>query len=376
MISFGGGMPNPKSFAIDEIRDIIDHVLKTNGDLALQYGSTSGMLGLRQEIAKMVKDTEGIDTKPENIIVTSGSQQALYALPKVLANPGETVITEAPTYIGAISAFNANSVKMLGIPLDEHGMKTDVLQSELERLKKSGSLPKYIYTIPTFQNPAGYTMTLERRKHLLDLSEDYGVPVVEDNPYGQLRFSGKKVPSLASMDQSGEVTYLGTFSKVMTPGLRIGFIISNEKVVSKVNLLKQALDLATNSLSGYIALEYLRRDVMAKQIPKIIELYRGKRDLMISSLKEHFPEGSTWSNPDGGMFLWTEVDPSIDTTALIKKALEKKVAYVSGAAFFPHGEKRNNMRLNFTYSDDEEIREGISRLGEVVSQELQSVRVA
>ena len=173
-------------------------------------------------------------------------------------------------------------------------------------------------------------MTLERRKHLLDLSEDYGVPVVEDNPYGQLRFSGKKVPSLASMDQSGEVTYLGTFSKVMTPGLRIGFIISNEKVVSKVNLLKQALDLATNSLSGYIALEYLRRDVMAKQIPKIIELYRGKRDLMISSLKEHFPEGSTWSNPDGGMFLWTEVDPSIDTTALIKKALEKKVAYVSG----------------------------------------------
>lgn len=376
MVSFGGGMPNPKSFAIDAIREIVDDVLIKNGKYALQYGNTAGLPELREEIAKMVRETEGIEAETKHIIVTTGSQQALYALPKVLVNPGETVITEAPTYIGAISAFNANGVRMAGIPMDKDGMKTDVLQATLEKMKSEGKKPKYIYVIPNFQNPAGYTMSLERRKHLVDLSNDSGIPIVEDNPYGELRFSGRKLPSIKSLNPEGEVTYLGTFSKVMTPGLRIGFTISSEAVVGKINLLKQAVDLSTNTLSEFIAMEYLKRGIMKVQIPKTIELYRKKRDLMLSSLEKYFPEGSDWSRPDGGMFIWAEVDSGIDTTAMIRKALEKKVAYVSGASFFPDGSKRNNMRLNFTFSEDDQIVEGIRRLGEVVSSELKIAKEA
>ena len=376
MISFGGGMPNPKSFAIDAIREIVDDILIKNGKYALQYGNTAGLPELREEISKMVRETEGIEATFKDIIVTTGSQQALYALPKVLVNPGETVITEAPTYIGAISAFNANGVRMAGIPMDKDGMKTDVLQATLEKMKSEGKKPKYIYVIPNFQNPAGYTMSLERRKHLVDLSNDSGIPIVEDNPYGELRFSGRKLPSIKSLNPGGEVTYLGTFSKVMTPGLRIGFTISSEAVVGKINLLKQAVDLSTNTLSEFIAMEYLKRGIMKVQIPKTIELYRKKRDLMLSSLEKYFPEGSDWSRPDGGMFIWTEVDSGIDTTAMIRKALEKKVAYVSGASFFPDGSRKNNMRLNFTFSEDDQIVEGIRRLGEVVSSELKIAKEA
>ncbi len=369
-------MPNPSSFAIEDIKQIVNDVLTVSWKYALQYGNTGGLPELREEISRMLMETEGFAADPQEIIVTSGSQQGLYALPKILANPGDIIISEAPTYIGAISSFNVNGIRTIGIPMDEFGIKTDLLEKTLEDLKRSGKKPRYIYVIPNFHNPAGYTLSLERRKHLLELSSKYGIPIVEDNPYGEIRFSGEKVPSLKKLDPTAEVTYLGTFSKVMTPGLRIGYLVSSTEVVRKVNLLKQAVALATDTLSEYIALEYLKRGIMKKQVPKTITLYRKKRDIMLSSLEECFPEGSTWSRPDGGMFIWAEVDKSIDTTAMITKALEKKVAYVSGSSFFPDGSKRNNMRLNFTFSEDDQIKEGIMRLGEVISSEMKLVKAA
>lgn len=368
IISFGGGMPNPQTFPIEDIKSIVDDVLEKSGKYALQYGSTAGLYDLLTEIKKMVKKTENISTDEKEIIVTSGSQQALYALGKIFVYPGEMIITEAPTYVGAISAFNANGVDMNGVDLDENGMDTNALQERLDELKRKELKPKFIYVIPTFQNPAGYTMSLERRKHIIDISEDYEIPIVEDNPYGELRYSGPKLPSIKSLDRNNSVIYLGTFSKVMTPGLRIGYTIGPTEVINKVNLLKQALDLATNTLSQFVAYEYLKRKIMDKQIPKTVELYRRKRDIMLKALTDYFPEGSKWSKPDGGMFIWASVDDRINTTEMLVDAIKKNVAYVSGASFYPKGEKKNSMRLNFTYADDDQIIEGIKRISETVRE--------
>ena len=373
MISFGGGMPNPLSFPLDEIKKIADDVIVNNGKLALQYGNTGGLPELKDEIAKLLLRTENIKTEGKNVIVTTGSQQALYAMGKIFVNPGETVMTEAPTYIGAISAFVANGVRMRGVPMDENGMRTDILQDKLDKLKSENIKPRFIYVIPNYQNPAGYTMSTERRKHLLDIAQDYKIPLIEDNPYGELRYYGPKMESLKSMERENEVIYLGTFSKVMAPGLRVGYVNADEKVIQKVNLLKQGLELATSSLSEFIAYEYLKRGIMLKQVPKTVELYRGKRDLMIKALEKYFPEGSTWSKPNGGMFIWATVNENIDTTKMAKRALENKVAYVSGASFYPDDVKRNNMRLNFTFSTDSEIEEGVKRLSKVVEEEAREI---
>ena len=369
LISLGGGMPNPDTFPIDEIQEIITYVLKNSGKYALQYGNTGGLNELRTEIKKLIKDTENIDSEEKGIIVTSGSQQALYSLGKILVTPGETAITEAPTYVGAISAFNANGVDMQGIPMDENGMRIDLLEKKISDLKSKGIKPKFIYTIPNFQNPAGYTMSLERRKRLLEISNENEIPIVEDNPYGELRYHGQKIPTIRSLDRDGNVIYLGTLSKVMTPGLRIGYTVGPVSVIDKINVLKQALDLATNTLAQYIAYEYLKRGIIYKQVPKTIKLYGRKLDLMLKALDEYFPEGSTWSKPDGGMFIWATLNESIDTTAMVGRAIKNNVAYVSGSAFYPKGEKKNSMRLNFTYPEDDQIPVAIERLSKVIKEE-------
>ena len=362
-------MPNPDTFPIDEIQEIITYVLKNSGKYALQYGNTGGLNELRTEIKKLIKDTENIDSEEKGIIVTSGSQQALYSLGKILVTPGETAITEAPTYVGAISAFNANGVDMQGIPMDENGMRIDLLEKKISDLKSKGIKPKFIYTIPNFQNPAGYTMSLERRKRLLEISNENEIPIVEDNPYGELRYHGQKIPTIRSLDRDGNVIYLGTLSKVMTPGLRIGYTVGPVSVIDKINVLKQALDLATNTLAQYIAYEYLKRGIIYKQVPKTIKLYGRKLDLMLKALDEYFPEGSTWSKPDGGMFIWATLNESIDTTAMVGRAIKNNVAYVSGSAFYPKGEKKNSMRLNFTYPEDDQIPVAIERLSKVIKEE-------
>jgi 2-aminoadipate transaminase len=372
MISFGGGLPNPESFPGKELRNILDDIMENYSSSALQYGQTEGMPELKEQLAAYLKRDENIDVPPENIMLTTGSQQALYALPIIFANEGDYVITEAPTYVGMLSSLNANRIKSVSVGLDDKGMVTDELEEKLKTMKSMGIKPKFIYTIPTFQNPAGYTMTLDRRKHLLELAQQYNIPVIEDNPYGDLRYSGEKIPTLKSLDTNNMVSYLGTFSKIMAPGLRTGFTVSQPEVLQEFNKLKQAIDIATDSLSQYIAYEYIRKGIIYKQIPKTIELYRRKRDIMLEALDDEMSD-ATWSKPDGGMFLWVKLSKDMDALKMLKRAINNKVAYVTGSAFYHNNPEMNTMRLNFTYSSDEDLKEGVKRLARTIKEEKQSL---
>ncbi|MEM0139901.1 MAG: PLP-dependent aminotransferase family protein [Ferroplasma sp.] len=371
MISFAGGLPNPESFPISDIKAILNDIMDHSGPSALQYGQTDGLHSLKAQLAGYLKQSENMNVDPENIMLTTGSQQSLYALPIILANRGDYAVIEAPTYVGMLSSFNANGVLSIPVSLDENGMKTDELETKLKEMKSKNIKPRFIYTIPTFQNPAGYTMNLERRKHLLELAVEYQIPVIEDNPYGDLRYSGQKLPSLKSMDKDNIVTYLGTFSKIMAPGLRTGFIVSQPEILNEYNKLKQSMDLASDSLSQYIAYEYIKRGIIYKQIPKTIELYRKKRDIMLEALDDEM-SNSTWSRPDGGMFLWVQLQKGLDSSKMLKRAIENKISYVTGSAFYHTNPEKNTMRLNFTYSSDDDIKEGVKRLAKTIKDEINS----
>lgn len=374
IISFGGGMPNPVTFPKGEIRKIMDDVINTSSDKALQYGNTAGLDELRSQLMAFVKRKENIETDETHITVTAGSQQALYALGRIFIDPGDTIITESPTYVGAVSAFNANAASMVQVEMDDDGIRTDLIETRISELKQNGKKPKFIYVIPNFQNPTGVTLSLERRKHLLDISEEHDIPIVEDNPYGELRYSGEKIPSIKSLDRNNTVTYLGSFSKIMAPGLRLGYIIAPDEVSSPVNLLKQALDLSTNTLSQFIAAEYLKRNIIDQQVPKSIKLYRAKRDTMLSALEEHFSDVGTWTNPEGGMFVWATVSPEINTSKMLMRAVRKGVIYVSGPAFTADKSHTSSMRLNFTFPENDQLVTGVKRLAEVVREEKVAIR--
>lgn len=367
VISFAGGLPNPKSFPLDILKQIFLDQLQTNGSKIFQYGTTEGLTELREELSiKLAKDYN-IKAPKENILILTGSQQGLYMVGKILINPGDLVITEAPTYIAALSAFRANYAKIKGIEMDENGLKTDILE---ETLKKAEVMPKFIYVIPTFQNPAGITMSLDRRKHLLEIASKYDLLIFEDDPYGHLRFSGIPIPPIAELDKEGRTLYMGTFSKVLAPGLRIGYIAGNAEIIKKLNITKQVTDLCSNTLSQYIAYEYLKNDYINEQIPKIIEMYRRKRDLMMNTLQEVAPKDTEWTKPEGGMFLWLKTNQKIDAEKMLPKALKNGVAYVIGAAFYPERNVKNTMRLNFTYPTDANIVEGVKRLIKTIKEEI------
>ncbi|AGO60871.1 aminotransferase-like domain-containing protein [Ferroplasma acidarmanus] len=372
MISFGGGLPNPESFPGEELRNILDDIMENYVSSALQYGQTNGLPELKEQLAAYLKSDENINVDPENILLTTGSQQALYALPLIFANEGDYVITEAPTYVGMLSSLTASGIRSQSVSMDDNGMITDELEEKIKSMKSKGVMPKFIYTIPTFQNPAGYTMPLDRRKHLLELAQQYNIPVIEDNPYGDLRYSGKKLPTLKSLDTNDMVTYLGTFSKIMAPGLRTGFTVSQPEVLGEFNKLKQSLDLASDSLSQYIAYEYIRKGIIYKQIPKTIELYRRKRDIMLEALDDEMSD-ATWSRPEGGMFLWVKLNKDMDALKMLKRAINNKIAYVTGSAFYHNNPEMNTMRLNFTYSSDEDLKEGVKRLAKTIKEEKQSL---
>ncbi len=358
VISFGGGLPNPESFPIEDIRRIFEEQLARNGKKMLQYGATEGLDSLNVALAARLKEKEGINSESTDIIQTAGSQEALYMLGKVFANPGEYVITEAPTYVGTISALKASGIKMVGVEMDHYGMRMDVLR---EKLKKYPN-PKFIYVIPNFQNPSGITMSFERRKELLEIANERGLTVIEDDPYGALRFAGARVPTLKSMDN--DVVYLGTFSKVLSPGIRLGYVVGPHDVIEKLNIAKQAVDLATSSVSTYIAQAYVSGGYMDKQIPKIIDLYRQKRDLMIESFVNYFPGDVEYTRPNGGMFLWV-TRKGANTDKMFEEAVKQKVLYVVGSAFYPDEDNHESMRLNFTFSSNENIVEGVKRLGKL-----------
>ncbi len=366
IISFAGGLPDPAMFPVDQFRECMDHVLKTNPSIVLQYGETPGYKPLREELVKMSQQ-EGIkDVTMDNICVTTASQQGIDLIGKVFVDEGDTVIVEGPTYLAALQSWNVYGAKFETVPLDDDGMQTDLLEAKIQELHKKGIKPKFIYTIPTFQNPAGITMTMARRKKLLEIAHKYEIPIVEDNPYGDLRFTGEHLLPLAALDDKGIVVYLRTFSKILCPGLRLGWIVASKDVINKIRIAKEAADLCTPVLTQAAVAEFVKRGHIQTHVPKIIKSYSAKRQAMIEAMKKYFPEGVKWTNAEGGMFIWATIPGNVDTGELFPKAIEHKVAYILGSAFFPTGEGKNTMRLNFSFPTHEQIDIGIKRLGELL----------
>jgi len=369
IISFAGGLPGPETFPVKDLEDISCQVLREKGALALQYGPTEGEFPFRQEIAKWL-NREKAGIKPENILITSGSQQGLDIVSKVFLDPKDIVILELPSYIGGLQAFTAYRARMIGVPQDHEGMRMDFLEKELERLAKKRKKPKFIYVVPDFQNPSGVTMSLERRKKLLELVYQYEVPVVEDSPYRDLRYKGEAVPAIYSLDNQNHVIALGTFSKLLSPGLRLAWIIAPTEWMDRMIVAKQSMDLCSPTYTQLIAAEYLRRGLLPKQIENIRKVYGRKLETMLEALGRYMPKGVEWSKPEGGLFLWLKLPKKMSANDLFPKAIEKKVAYVVGSAFHCNGKGQSAMRLNFSFSSEQQINEGIHRLTEMIKENM------
>jgi 2-aminoadipate transaminase len=367
MISFAGGLPASETFPVKDLEDIACQILRQKGATALQYGPTEGELSLREEIAKWIsREKPGI--KPENILVTSGSQQGLDIVSKVFLDPKDTVIVELPTYIGGLQAFTAYRARMIGVPQDNQGMKMDHLEKTLTRLAKRKRKPKFIYVVPDFQNPSGVTMSMERRKRLLELAYEYELPVLEDSPYRDLRFAGESVPAIFSLDKENQIIVLGTFSKLLCPGLRLAWIMAPAEWMDRMVVAKQSMDLCSPTLTQLIAAEYMKRGLLPKQVEGIRRLYARKRQVMLEALKKYMPKGVTWTKPEGGLFLWVKLPKRMSTDDLFPKAAENGVVYVKGSAFYCNGKGQNTMRLNFSYPSEEQIEEGIERLAKMIKE--------
>ena len=366
IISFAGGLPAPELFPVDDIKAATDAVLEENGRVALQYGQTEGWLPLRQHIADRLAAKNAIVTDPENIILTAGSQQGLDYIGKLFLNPGDVVVMESPSYLGAINAFNAYEPNFVEVPTDDGGM----IMEELDRILTETENVKLIYVIPDFQNPSGRTWSLERRKKFMEIIKKHGIPAIEDNPYGDLRFKGEYQPALKSMDDEGLIIYMGTFSKILAPGYRVAWICANDEIVGKVNLIAQAAALQTSTISALVISKYLDMFDVDEHVEKIREVYKHRCELMINTMRECFPPEARFTDPDGGLFTWVELPETINTRELASKALEKKVAFVPGSGFFPNGGNNCCMRLNYSCMPDDRIVEGIHRLADVIKEAL------
>jgi len=374
IISFAGGLPNPKSFPINELEGVIKSVLKNHGDTALQYGTTQGLEGLREIIAERAYK-EGVEATADNVIITSGSQQALDTVGKLFLNPGDMALVGLPTYLGGINAFKSYESNLTGIPLDKDGMQVDILDDTIKKLLKDDIIPKFIYVVPTFQNPAGVIMPESRRKKLIDIANEYDIIVIEDDPYGKLAYDTPHVKPIKAFDDEGRVIYISTFSKILSPGFRIAWTIASDKLTRKMIICKQALDLCTNTFTQFIAREFMRRGSLDLHILKICEMYKPKRDIMMEAMENYFPEGYTCNKPKGGMFAWVTLPKGIDTEILFLDAIKSKVAYVHGKAFHVDDGGSSSMRLNFSYSSNDQIEEGMKRLGNVIEKKLETLTV-
>jgi len=373
IISFAGGLPAPDVFPIEKFKEAAEIVLSEMGEGALQYGTTEGYQPLREMIARNATKY-GIQISADNVLITTGSQQALDLIGRIFINSGDRILVESPTYLGALQAWNAYGVKYVTIPLDDDGMRTDLLESRL----RTGL--KFIYVLPNFQNPTGVTLSCERRKELVEISNAYGVPILEDDPYGQLRYEGEHLPPVVVFDDeirakevpvySGNVIYTSTFSKILAPGLRLAWVVAPVDVIKKLVQAKQGSDLHTSTLTQFIAYQISNSPWMKTHIQTIRRVYKERRDVMLQTLEEYMPEGVNWTKPKGGLFLWVTLPENCDTTEMFNKAVAAKVAYVPGESFFPLGGGKNTMRLNFSYSKPETIHEGIKRLAKMLKDNI------
>lgn len=370
IISFAGGLPSPEAFPVEEVRKICGDILRKKGKVALQYGATEGVASLRKAIAsRMIK--RGINCNFEDVLITSGSQQGLDLVSKIFLDPRDTVIVGAPTYLGGTNAFNAFQAKMETVPVNDEGMDLDALKKKLNIISKRGRNAVFLYIIPTFQNPAGVTMPEKKRKELMEIASSYDLLIVEDDPYSELRYEGKATKPLKALDKEGRVIYLGTFSKILSPGFRCAWLIAHPEIFNKLVIAKQSTDLCTNTFTQYIASEYLTRGLVDSHIEKIKRMYKEKRNTMFKAMERYFPKGLKWTQPHGGMFLWVTLPEGIDTRVMFEDAVRNNVAYVIGSAFYADDGGKNAMRLNFTYPSNDEIKEGIKRLADVIKKELE-----
>ena len=371
VISLAGGMPDvsllPKSAVRKAAKAAID-----NQAVTLQYGGTDGLFETAQVFCDLVRDL-GIRHKPENVIITTGAQEALDLIAKTFCDPGDIIITEGPTYLGALQAFSAYEPDIRTIPFDDQGMCTDLLEEELKRIGKDNPRLKFLYTIPNFQNPGGVTMTPERRKRLLELSHEYDFVVVEDDPYGRLRYEGGHCLPMRALDDS--VIYLGTISKMFSAGLRVGWIMAPAGVKGKINLAKQGTDLCGSMFDQKMAAAYFTQTPWQHTLQKFIKTYDKRRRAMLDALDEYFPPEAVWTRPEGGFFVWVTLPQYVDANSMLAEALDHGVIYAPGDSFFPDGKRgRNSMRLNFSYESPENIEEAIRRLSEVIEDRLELYR--
>ncbi len=361
LINFAGGLPAPELFPIEQIRECVDAVLTNSGPASLQYSLTSGILPLREYLAEHVSK-KGLPVTAENITITTGSQQGLDLVGRAFLEPGDYVLTELPTYMGALQAFNFYQVIYCPVTMDKDGILVDQAEEKIKQFK-----PKFIYLVPNFQNPSGITMSLERRQKVIDLAFKYHVPIVDDNPYGELRFSGKAVPSLRGIGGDA-VIGLGTFSKLISPGLRIGWVVAPIACSKVIERVKQATDLHSATFPQYIIYEFLKRGYLEPHIEKIKVAYAHRLDIMESAMRKHFPENVTWPHPEGGLFLWLQLPEHVSTMKMLNESIEAGVAFVPGRPFHPDGSGDNTMRLNFANATPEGIVEGIKRLSVVLKK--------
>ena len=370
VISLAGGLPDTSTFPPQTFAAQMTRIAQESAAEALQYGPTEGFRETVDCIVE-VMGAEGMLPDPEDVIVTTGGQQAIDLLCKTLIDPGDAVICEAPTYPGAIPVFCSYQADTIQVECDDEGMRIEELEAVLGRLDGEGRRPKFVYSVPTFQNPAGVTMSLERRRRLVELARAREMLVVEDNPYGLLRFGGEALLPLYQLDGGDFVLYVGTFSKILSPGIRLGWMVAPPPVMDKVVLGKQASDLCTSTLTQYFVREYFAAGRWREYVENVAGIYRSRRDAMLEALGRHFPAAATWTEPKGGLFVWATLPPYIDTSDLLAKALREDVAFVPGQAAYVDERGRSSMRLNFSAGNEEEIREGIRRIGKVIGEQME-----
>jgi 2-aminoadipate transaminase len=374
VISFAGGLPAPEVFPVARFQEACQRVLATQATTALQYGPTEGYRPLRELIVAQM-GRYGIVATVDNILITSGSQQALDLIAKLLINRGDRILVESPTYLGALQAFDLMGAEYVTVPVDDDGLQT----CNMEQALRSG--PKFMYILPNFQNPGGVTLSRKRRDELVELSDRYGIPIIEDDPYGQLRYEGEHISPLVVLDRTnllrdngyklGNVIYLSTFSKVLAPGLRVAWIVAPPDVIAKLVQIKQSTDLHTSTFTQMVTYEAARDGFIDEHVKLIRATYKVRRDAMLSALNDFFPPEVSWTHPHGGLFLWVTMPPGVDSSRLLELALRQNVAFVPGEPFYPNGDTGSHMRLNFSNAAPEQIREGIRRLSIAVAHELE-----
>ena len=368
--SLAGGWPDAATFPLEEIRRIFDELMAQHGGQVLQYGSTEGLRELRLSLAKRMRIEGVANAKADNLIITHGSAQGMHLAAQVFIDRDDVVMVGLPTYFGGPGAVRSRGGKLFGVPVDRHGLDTAVLKQEVKRLKAAGKRVKGVYVIPNFQNPTGVTLSLKRRRQLIRLAEEYDLIIFEDDPYGELRFEGRRRPSLKALDENGRVIHLRSLSKTFVPGMRLGWVYGEKGAIRQMVVAKQFADAATNTPAQHILLEFIRQGLLDKQIQDNISFYRAKRDFMLDQMDRYFPAEVSWNRPLGGFFIFVYLPPRMDAAELFRRAVERKVAFVTGQPFFVDGSGHNTFRLSYAQAGNQDTEIAIRVLGKLIKESL------